>query len=164
MGLSITSHRFDKKEKTLQSISLFDTLDEVINVLQTTEMVEATLSLKDVVSDPKVQQYFYFIKPELMGNDFGYNTCTDAFRPLWKNDFFKSLVEAHLMDGNIQEIITKYEEIMGENSFYQLDELLEQLDQMEDQGTKGEELEKVKNQIQTIILKFNLKTQKMLEK
>ncbi len=163
-GFNITTSRYDKKTQLITDLCLYDTIDEVINVLQTTEMMEEIYSLKDIILDDRIQSFFQLLSEDSIHDDLGYNTCCDEMRTLWENDTFKSIMETYLMNGNVFEGIKKYNAIMGEEQFDKLADALEELDDMENMGIEGEELKKKQDVVRTIIGNFQKKTQKIYEK
>jgi len=163
-GFNITTSRYDKNNHSITDLCLYDTIDEVINVLQTTEMMEDIYALKDIILDSRIQSFFQLLSKDYIGDDLGYNTCCDEVRELWKNDTFKSIMETHLMDGNVFEAIRKYDAIMGEEHFDKLADALEKLDDMENMGIEGEELKRKQDAVRSIVEMFQKKTQKIYKK
>ena len=163
-GINIYRCYYKKNEDMLYEEDYFSTMDEVLNVLQTTDIVTYVLLLDGIVPDPEIQKKIDSLDKEALLQDFGYNSGVQLIRPLWKNDFFQSLVEANIVTGNIAEIIDGFDFLLEPKAFEKLCDALDELDELESKGQKGTRLLQVKKYISSIVDRYNKQTQKVYEK
>ena len=163
-GLHGFDCEYNKKKDTFSSSEYFNTLDELINVLQTTEMVQEISALDGIVPDQDVQRLLSSLNPEHMKNDFGYNDTISLIRPLWENPTFKSIMEEHLMDGDLEDTVKKYDSIMGKDSLEEFAFALDEHDRLVTEGIRDDLFQKTEEYIQTNVALFLKKTDKSYQK
>lgn len=75
-------------------------LDEVINVLQTTEALQEVRSLKEFVNDPKILNFISSLNIEDLEKDIGYEKVVGFFKELWNNSRFRDTVSEDVIIGS----------------------------------------------------------------
>lgn len=162
-GVSLYQCRYDKKKDILYEYNYFDILDEVINTLQTTEMVKNILMLDGIVDDD-TQKYIDSLNKDSMQEDFGYDISVRTFKPLWNNSTFRSLIEDNIVEGNIKYIMDEFDRILGSGSFITFTDLLDDLDEEDNGKRNNRKINKIRNKIKNIIIRYNSETQNVYKK
>lgn len=126
-GLSIYEFRYFPLDDTFDDYNSYEIFDEVINCLQTSEAAEAIIGLDGMPLDPNVLDFYQSLDKEKLRKDQGYAFVTDSFKPLWKVEKFKKIIEENIVLGNINQIIEELEEITGFNYFDELDDRLDKI-------------------------------------
>ena len=116
-GINYYIWSYDIEEDCVSEAICFCALDEVINVFQTTEMMESLLMLDGIIPDEDVAKHYNELDEELMHDDVGYERVTKEVKPLWENPEFHDLIDDNIYDGNLFAIIEGFDNIMGESSF-----------------------------------------------
>lgn len=102
-------------------------LDEVINVFQTSEMMNEIGKLDRNLLDDEAKQIFDKLDFSSISDFQGYNDALSYFEPLWENSTFKNSIEENIVIGNIEKIESDFNEVMGEDSFKDFSKLCDQL-------------------------------------
>ena len=136
-GLAHFVYCYQNHFKDLDFSSCYTTLDEAVNCIQTTEVMQEILGLKEFVDDPRIKKFIEELDIEGMSMDWGYEPIVNLVRQLWDIPSFKSLVEDHIVSGDIDAIVRAIDEEMGANWF---DHLNYTLDDIEEKWNQGEEL------------------------
>lgn len=157
-GLDITYTRLMKYNDTLYEINYHSILDEVINTIQTTEMMQEITKLDGIILDDNIQVFIAGLNKREVNKDFGYDLCVKAFRPLWNNDCFKSLIEDNIVSGNIKYIGKKFDEIIGVDVFEEMCNILDNLDELEARHVISIKKIALLEKLKGIINNFNKKT------
>lgn len=155
-GISFYRCKYDSKKDILYEYEYYDVLDEVINVIETTEMLN-NLELLEV-DDSNINNYLNQLDKDELNKDFGYDLCVKIIRPLWDNPTFKSLIEDNILEGNIDRIITYFDEVIGEDSFDKLCDYLEDIDLCEGKVKNRKKVNRIKTRIRKMIDEYNNKT------
>lgn len=122
-GLSTFTYVFNKDMLQLYVSSNNSFLDEAINTIQTTEVIDYIIILYDIVPDCDVKDFLsQTIKYD--NNDYGYDLITQEVRKLWEINEFKELVEDNIVEGNIKKIIDDFNETIGDDKAFSKLELL----------------------------------------
>lgn len=140
---------YNPKTDILYEYDYYHVLDEVINVIETTEMMKniELLPIDDLDIDRS-----------LLSEDMSYELCVDLIRPLWDNPKFRNLIEDNIIDGSIDTIIRSFNDTLGENSFERLADYLDDLQYLEDaNNTKKKYYRLIKN-IKNMVNEYNRKT------
>ncbi len=161
-GLHTHYYHYDKDTGNLWENDDFNILDEVINTIQSTELVEHVFSLKDIVMDEEIQNYLASLSVNEAKKDFGYENVTRLLRPLWEDEMFREIIESHIVDGNISFIIGWYEEIMGKDSFDALSLALEIIDEANQKNRRGKKYRLAKKYINNAVKQFPKGKRKIL--
>ena len=136
-------------------LSKTDKLNEAINVLETCEMSESLLMLDGIIPDKDVSDFYNGLDKDKLCSPEGYENVISLFKPLWDNKYFHDLIEDNIVEGNLNEIITGYENIMGENSFEDFAILLDDYDDETSMYDTPLKIDKLENSIISTINKFN---------
>ena len=153
-GISYYRCRYDSKGDILYEYNYYDTLDEAINVIETTEMMKSIELIES--SDWTIKEYIDSL--DNLDKDFGYTLCVSLIRPLWDNPTFRSLIEDNILEGNIENIITSFDNTLKEGSFVKLAEYLEDLDFTEGFNKNKNKINRLKNNIRKMVSMYNEKT------
>lgn len=154
-GIDIFKWIFDFDTYTTYEITCFSLLDETINVFETTEMTESLLMLDGIIPDEDVKYHFDSLDKELMQEDIGYELLAEELRPLWNNEEFRNLIEDNIYEGNIDNIISKFEDIMGVGSFERFTDLLDDYDEEIMNNGFSKKRKKIKEKIKTMVKRYN---------
>lgn len=135
----------------------YDILDEVINVFQTTELMEIVLSLGDIVCDSNIKEYFHSLNPDKMKLDYGYNESVNAFRPLWEIPSLQRLLKENVLLGEIDVVMKGVDYILGYGSFDNIADYLEEIDYLETYSPQEDEISKRKEFLKEYALLYQTK-------
>ena len=149
-GISYYRCKYKDKNDTLYEYNYYDALDEVINVIETTEMME-NLLLLPIIDD-------YDIDKDDLSKDVGYDVCVELIRPLWSNPTFRSLIEDNIIDGNTENIIREFDKVLGEGSFDKFTDYLDDLDYADGYNSKSKKTTRLKNNVRKMVNEYNRKT------
>ena len=130
-GLSIFEFRYFPEDNTFDECNSYEILDEVVNCLQTTDAAEAIVALDGMPLDQNVLDFYKTLDKDELRKDRGYTFVTDSFKPLWRVEKFKRIIEENIVLGNINQIIEELEKITGFNYFDALDEKLDKIDELD---------------------------------
>ena len=86
---------------TRQFHSIFD---EVINVLQTSDMMNAIKQIDRTKLDNNVLEFFNSLDLKTLDKPYGYSDYTSLVEPLWKNKRFKNIIEEAAVEGNLEYV------------------------------------------------------------
>ncbi len=161
-GLNTHYYQYNNISGNLWESDDFGMLDEVINTIQSTELTQHVLSLKDIVMDEEIQNYLESLNEDEAKKDFGYEEATRLLRPLWEDELFREIIESHLVDGRISSIIKQYEEIMGNDSFEGLSLALEMIDEANQKNRRGKKYRLAKKYIKNAVKQFPKGKRKVL--
>lgn len=127
-GLTYTIFTYDKYTDILKEEEFYSILDEVINVFQTTEILSYILMLDGVVPDEGLQKYIDSLDKDELKQNKGYDKTIKLFKRIWDNKLLRDILEKHLIDGNLVEISSDFDEAVGMECFDELADLLDDLD------------------------------------
>ena len=157
-GINFYHYKYIRSEDCLYQIDYFSIIDEVINTIQTTEMMENILLLDGIIPDADIQSFIKKLNPCILLDDYGYDLCVKIFRHLWANKKFRELVEENIVQGDIDTIVSEFDNVLGEGSFEEMADLLDDLDKYDACGKKGRIFEKKKSKLRKIINNYNKST------
>ena len=103
-------------------------LDEVINVLQTADMMGAVKELNGSPMSDEVLRFYRELDLDRIDLLYGYDELTSLVLPLWSNDYFRSSIENNIVIGRIDRIRNDFDSIMGANSFHYYSTYLDYID------------------------------------
>lgn len=103
-------------------------LDEVINVLQTADMMRAVKELNGSPMSDEVLRFYRELVLDRIDLLYGYDELTSLVLPLWSNDYFRSSIENNIVIGRIDRIRNDFDSIMGANSFHYYSTYLDYID------------------------------------
>ena len=150
-GLNYYHYYYEKENDYLYEVDYFNTLDEVINTIQSTEMVLEIKALLEYLEDAETSNFARTLDSSQMNEYYGYETCVDVFRSLWSDDSFRLLVENNIIQGDIQTIIDEFNRIMGDDCFMDLADTLDEIDDLESVGSNSKKISLLTNHLQSII-------------
>ena len=125
-GLNIFGYSF--KNGSISEPSDNSMLDEVINVLQTRDMMMSVKELVGKPMSPEVLDFFRKLDLDRIDLLYGYDELTSFVLPLWSNNYFRSSIEDNIVIGRIDRIRSDFDSIMGENSFHLYSTYLDYID------------------------------------
>lgn len=125
-GLNIFGYSF--KKDSLSEPNDNSMLDEVINVLQTRDMMKSVKELNGKPMSPEVLEFYKKLDLDRIDLLYGYDELTSFVLPLWDNDYFRSSIEDNIVIGRIDRIRGDFDSIMGENSFHLYSTYLDYID------------------------------------
>lgn len=127
-GLTYAIFTYDKYTDILKEEEFYSILDEVINVFQTTEILSYISMLDGVVPDENFQKYIDSLDKDELKQNKGYDKTIKLFKRIWDNKLLRDILERHLIDGNLSEIASDFDEAVGLECFDELADLLDDLD------------------------------------
>ena len=154
-GLNYYHLIYDEENDILTEYDYFSTLDEAINTIQTTEIIQNILTLDGITPDIRIQKWINFCKNDHLERDIGYDESVKIIRPLWENKSFKKLIEENIIEGNIDKIIKEIDKILGEGSFIEIANSLDDLEEIEEET---EERKKIIENLEEKIKEYNQQT------
>ncbi len=163
-GINILCYTYDKDKDIVHKLDFFSVLDEAINVIQTTEMMQEIASLKEFVREDSIKDFLNHISEKDYTNDLGYSTCVKAIRPLWDNNQFRESVKEHIVKGSINSIFEDFDAILGEDTFEYLGDSLDELDDLEMKDVNYKKQSIIKKRIKEIINFYNKNSRKVYQK
>ena len=125
-GLNIFGYSFEKDTPVEPSDNSM--LDEVINVLQTSDMMKAVKELNGCPMKKEVEDFYKELDLDRIDLLYGYDELTSFVLPLWNNDYFRSSIEDNIVIGKIDRIRNDFDSIMGHNSFHYYSTYLDYID------------------------------------
>lgn len=131
----------------------FSALDEVVNVLHTGEAIREIDGLDKFLANGDIKEFIAILDPTLLYKDYGYEECVDVVRKLWNNEMFKSLADSSSICGD-DKLETNFL-ALGEEVYEKFGYLLDKLFELSISNAGDEEKDKVKKEINEIILKYN---------
>lgn len=126
-GLAHYVYHYQDHFRDFRFISAFSVLDEAINCIQTTDVLEEILSLRDFVEDEDIKSFLQSLDENEMRKDRGYEYIVKLVRELWKNDSFRSVVEENIVNGDIDAIINSFNVVMGNDAFEDMSSKLDSI-------------------------------------
>ncbi len=164
-GLNIVQHTAVPSNGDIFEGILFNTVDEVINTLQTSEMMVSLRMLDGIIPDAVVANFFDSLDKDELEWDFGYEYLLPIFKPLWQNRYFHDLIEDNILYGNIDAISEGFDSYVYDNSFVHLADYMDELDAVIDNALSTNDDEIIsdcadqeidlENKISSIISQFN---------
>ncbi len=134
-GIQFYKYSYLKEQEIMEENSYFTSIDEVINVIETTETLEIIKDLDGLVPDKRIQSFLNQLDEETLKKDYGYNDAVKVFRPLWEIESFRNIVEENIVEGNISRIIEEFSSISSRHTFLELSSMIEDVDNYLDDDT-----------------------------
>lgn len=105
-------------------------LDEVINVLQTADLMRNVQKLKGMKLSSKVKIFYDDLDLDELDNmyGYGYTELSEFVRPLWSVEDFKNSVEGNVVIGRLDRIQNEFDEVLGKGSFHLYSTYLDYID------------------------------------
>lgn len=127
-GLNIFGYRFEDGQFRTKSDNSM--LDEVINVLQTADMMKNVKELAGSEMSPKVKDFYDGLDLNELDNmyGYGYTELSDFVRPLWNIPDFKDSVEENIVIGRLDKIQSDFDDVLGKGSFHYYSTYLDYVD------------------------------------
>ncbi len=150
-GISFMEYRYNSNTDILDEIEYYSILDEVINVFQTTDILNYVLTLDGIVPDNDFQKYLDTLDKKEMTSVNGYEKCCELFKRIWNNELFKNILEEHLIDGNLEEVAIDFDNAAGMECFDKLADYLDDLDYLFCLNNKRKEFEKLYKKLDKLI-------------
>lgn len=123
-GLSYYEMMYDISKDTFYDASCFEIIDEVINTIQTADVMSEIKSLDSIIPDLEISLFFNTLDKSIMEEPFGYDDIVPFILPLWEDSCFKNIVENNIIDGNIDDIVNYFDNCCFDGSFDKLEELI----------------------------------------
>lgn len=146
-GLHFYKYSYNKEKKIFEEGDYFTILDEVINVLETSEILEFIKELDGIIPNEEVSNYFESLNKEKLVEDYGYLDIVEILKPLWKIESFKSLIEENIIDGNLSNIVDQFQFLGTTYTFLDLSNALDRINHYQEF-----EREKDQNYYESIIV------------
>lgn len=124
-GLAHNVYAYKNNDSEISYSANYVFLDEAINCIQTTDVMQEIIALEDIVDDKKIKNFIKSLDHEYLKKDYGYEGACLLVRELWKNDSFRKSVEENIVSGKIDTIISDYESIMGKDEFERMAQKLD---------------------------------------
>lgn len=153
IGLNTHYYYYDKAHGNLWENAIFNLLDEVVNVMQTTELTEHVFALEKFIEDEDILDYLHSLDYSEACKDFGYEYGVILLRPLWKDELFRQIIEDDIVLGNVSRIVKRYDHIMGDSAFEKLSYALEIVDECHG-NTHGKQYRYAKKYIKNAVKRF----------
>ena len=118
-------------------------------------MTESLLMLDGIIPDDDVKIHYDTLDKELMHDDIGYELVTKEIRPLWENETFKRLIEDNIMIGNLAEIISSFDSVLGEEAFENFAILLDDYDEEIMNNGISKKSKKIQSKIRSVVNMYN---------
>ena len=150
-GMMYCIYTYDKSTDILKEEEFYSTLDEVINVFQTTDILKYILMLDGVVPDEDFQEYFDTLDKDEMTKLNGYEKCCGLFKRIWDNDLLKDILERHLIDGELEETSNEFDDAVGMECFDKMADWFDDLDYLFCLNNKRKDLEKCYKMLDKLI-------------
>lgn len=125
-GLAHYSIGFQDHFQKMIAKNQYLVLDESINCIQTTDVMQEILALKEFCPDPEIVSYIDSLDADSLKEDIGYQDMVQLLRLFWNQESFRGSIEDNIVEGNIDAIIHSFDSLMEqEGAFDQLSEWLE---------------------------------------
>lgn len=145
----------DKNEYTEENA--FSTLDECINVCQTTEIKQLIYSYKDIFVDEDIIKYLKTLKESAIDIDFGYEASVTVFRRLWANEKFRKILEANLINGDFVSTVNTFNIETYDSAIADLADYLDDIAYLEFDPNHKKEFEELVREANAFIDELNTK-------
>lgn len=155
-GLSHCVYLYKYDEDTLTEEQQFPYVDEAVNCIQTTEIMQDILKLKEFVDDPEMLEFLDTLDSKELAIDHGYDEIVKDFRGLWSIEEVKKAIEEGLIDGDIDHTINKFNKLLGDQyGFWKMNDIIDNLASIYfgeeiNESSKSIEKEKLNKMIQKI--------------
>ena len=163
-GLAYYCYEYQKGEEDVEYSVLFGYLDEAINTIQTTEIMESILSLKDWINDKNIKNYLDSLDEKRLKQDIGYHEITPQIRELWNTDTFKEIIEKYIIEGNIKALSQEFDSYTYEGAFEELSDCIDKIYELTEVNSKNKYIKKYQNKINNIIQRFKASIKKSYKK
>lgn len=126
-GLSTLSYHVSHGEAIVESKN--ETLDEVINVLQTTEIMACIKKLNKDGLNPQTLEFFNKLDIDTLDRPVGYEYAVRLVEELWKNERFKNSIEDNIVTGDIERIEDDFNQTTRSDLFNDFSRYLDMVDE-----------------------------------
>lgn len=138
-GLNIYGKLFDD-DGDLCEINENLLLDEIINVLQCSDMMREVKSLPISAMSDEVKDFYGMLDLDTLDSYYGYNDMIDFVAPLWSCEHFRTIVDENIVNGYLGEIYFQFDQMVGEGSFKDYSNRLDILDAQYDNDELWKEM------------------------
>ena len=159
-GVNYYQCEYSKKNETYTEYDYHSVFEEVINTIQTTEMLTSLLALDGIIPDQDIQHFFFNLDKQELVTSNGYDACVKVMKPMWNNDIFRSLVEDNLYLGNVADIAQGVDDVLGENAFEDISDALDDLDELTFHGRNPLKAKRIIYYLHNKVKLYNKRTQK----
>lgn len=150
------------KNKNMYNIKKFIMLDELINVLHTTEALMEIEELKTISIDEDISKFISKLNHNKLSTDSGYDDCIHLFRKLWNNELFRSTALDSSLTGS--DALYRTFLVLGDNVYNTLGNLFDKYyDLILNNGDKAQ-IKNIEHQILDIINRYNAKYKNYVKK
>ena len=150
-GIAYYDYTYTSYDDTLSSIEYFDTIDEAINVIDTSEVINYIYEIKDLIDNKLLSNYLNSLDDKVLLKDSGYEEVVPLIRKLWQIDSFKESINNNILDGNIEDIINNFDNYTYKGAFLKLANLIDKIDFLEISNNRNKKLIRLKKEILEII-------------
>lgn len=164
IGLEIYDWYYEPIDCSIHEVFYYEALSEVVNTFETTETTESLLMLDGIIPDNDVRDFFDTLDKDTLSDDFGYECLIIELWALWNNCCFRDLIEKNIYDGNIKDIISGFEYVMGKGSFEEFADILDDYNYLVSCGGDAEKREELRKQIKFFVKKYNDLTKNLIYK
>lgn len=127
-GITYTIFTYDRYTDLLKEEEFYSIIDELINVFQTTDILNYILMLDGIILDECFQKYFDTLDKDEMRKTNGYEKCCKLFKKIWDKDILRDILEKHLIDGNLIDVANEFDNAVGVECFDKIADWFDDLD------------------------------------
>ena len=157
-GMQVSVYSYDANSDEVDQIDSYNILDEAINTIQTSEMIQDILALDGIIPIPCVQEFLDSCDREDFEDDPMYKDVIEATLPLLTNPHFRSLVDENLIIGHLKPIEEDFESKLGEGSLMNFSDLLDELEDEASYSNNSKRKRNLKKQILKYVQAYNEKS------
>ena len=150
-GITYTSFTYEKDTDILSEREFYSTLDEVINVFQTTDILKYISMLDGIVPDSNLQKYLDTLDKTELEKINGYEKCCGVFKRIWENNILREILEEHLIDGELVNISIEFDNAVGMECFDKMADWLDDLDYLFCLNNRRKDLDRCYKQLDKLI-------------
>lgn len=166
-GLAHFIYEYDIEEDSMTECQYYSYLDEAINVIESTEIMNNIKDLVDLVDDDDMLIFFKKLNKRKMSIDYGYEDIVPFIKKLWESEIFSNLVEQNIVTGEIETIIYNFNSILNnEYGFIMLNDFLDIVADTYSSKKLFDKIEKIKYiiKLKLLINRFKKKEKKLYKK
>lgn len=126
-GISHYVYNYRKNYTELEFAQSFAILDEAINCIHTTEVMNEIIGLKDIVVDERILTFLEGLDEEYLKEDHGYEDICMLVRFFYEHPTYRNSIEDNIVVGNIDNIVDDFDSIMGKGSFENVSMIIDKL-------------------------------------
>ena len=150
-GLDYYVCEYDKETEELKEESYNQALDEAINTIETTEIIQDIKTLDGIIPDKNIQDFIDTLDKNMMDKDYGYEIIVPIVRKLWSIDHFKNLIENNIVNGTIENIVKEIDNLLGENTYENIGITIDNLYELDGQSKYKDKIKEETDYINEVI-------------